>query len=397
MMTKNEIIDTAFRVWGRDFYRKTSLSQLARELGVSKPALYRHFLNKRALMNAMTERFYDDFAAYIREDYERAEKLDDHFQGFLLVFRGIAGFFAHNAYALLFTLINHDHHISRRTVADSLTLRGLNMDFFRNIINSEYGFGSTVMQQVFATLNFFMAQFHIEAKSFENIPNEEEIQKIILTIVNIIEYGLCLNAADIDSLDLTRLENLIVKPAQSAELEPLFKAVAEAVAEAGPWEASMDMVAQRMGFSKSSLYCHFKNKRDMILKLFINEFTNIIKSARHGMSLSDEPVEQLYLGIYSIAFYLRSRPELLAAMAWVRTRKLDLSKSEKQFEVFRFFEDIKIAAMQNKTEEEKRRLSHWVLFLIILALMHDKSRKKQNDNIRFLFRFITSGLRGFTK
>jgi AcrR family transcriptional regulator len=394
-MTKNEIIDAAFRVWGRNYYRKTSLSQLAKELGVSKPALYRHFLNKRALMNAMTEHFYDDFTAYIRENYKRAEKLDDHFQGFLLILHSIAGFFAHNVYALLFTLINHDQHISRRAVAAALNLRGLNMEFFQTIIDGEYG--STVLHQVFATLNFFMAQFHIEAKSFDSAPGEEEIQKIILTIDNIIERGLGFNTADIDALDLARLENLIVKSAHNTEPEPLLQAVVEAVAKAGPWDASMGMVAQRMGFSKSSLYCHFKNKRDMILRLFMNEFTNIIKFARQGISFSDEPAEQLYLGIYSVAMYLRSQPDLLAAMAWVRTRKLDLNKSEKQFEVFRLFEDVKITAMQNKNEEQKRRLSHWVLFLIILVLMHDKSKKKQNDNIRYLFRFITSGLRGFTK
>jgi AcrR family transcriptional regulator len=396
-MTKNEIIDAAFKVWGRDFYRKTSLSKLAKELGVSKPALYRHFLNKRALTNAMTERFFDDFTAYIREDYRRAEELDDHFLGFLLLFRGIAGFYAHNVYALLFTLINHDQYMNRRAAVNSLNSHKLDLKIFQNIFNRKNGFESTVMYQVFATLTFFMAQFHIKEKTFDNTPSEEEIQKIILIIGNIIEHGLSYNPADIDSLDLTGLESLITKSAQNVEPEPLLKAVAEVVAEAGPWNASMDMVAQRMGFSKSSLYSHFKNKYDMIRRLFVNEFANIIKLAQHGISLSEKPVEQLYLGIYSITTYLRSRPDLSAAMAWVRTRKLDLSSSEKQIGVFRLFEDVKIEVMQNKTEEEKQQLSHWVLFLLINELINDTSLKKQNDNIRILFRFITSGLRGFTQ
>jgi len=396
-MTKNEIIEAAFKVWGRDFYRKTSLSRLAKELGVSKPALYRHFLNKHALIDAMSEHFYDDFAAHIREYYERAEKQNDTCNRFLLIVRGTAEFYARNVYALVFTLINHDRYQDRQAVANSLKSRGLNLDFITDTINSEYSFGLAAMRQIFGTLNFFMAQFHIDVKSFDNAASEEEIQNIILIIGGIIERGLDFSVADIDSLDLTALENLAAKEPLKTEQEPLFKAVAEAVAEAGPWDASMDMVAKRMGLSKSSLYSHFKNKRDMILKLFMNEFANIVKSARHGMELSVVPVEQLYLGIYSIAAYLRSRPDLLSALTWVRTRKLDLNRSEKQIELFRLFEDVKIPVMQNRTDEEKRRLSHWILFLIILSLMYDKSKKKQYDNIRLLFRFITLGLRGFTK
>jgi len=76
-MTKVEVIEAAFKAWGREFYLNTSLSQVARELGVSKPALYRHFCSKQALLDAMTGHFFDDFADFIREGYEKALETGD--------------------------------------------------------------------------------------------------------------------------------------------------------------------------------------------------------------------------------------------------------------------------------------------------------------------------------
>ena len=60
-MTKADVIDAAFKAWGRGFYLNTSLSYVARELQVCKPALYRHFRNKQALLNAMIVYFFVRF------------------------------------------------------------------------------------------------------------------------------------------------------------------------------------------------------------------------------------------------------------------------------------------------------------------------------------------------
>jgi AcrR family transcriptional regulator len=165
----------------------------------------------------------------------------------------------------------------------------------------------------------------------------------------------------------------------------------------------MDMVAKKLGLSKSSLYVHCKNKKDMLRRLFITEFKRIIEYARQGIKLSDNTAEQLYLGIYSITIYMRSRPEILVAMNWLRTRKLDIGKPEKKIEIFRLFEDINIESLQDATEEEKQRVSHWILFLLINILSHpnpftENTRlETQNNDIRVLYKFITLGLGGFIR
>jgi len=401
-------------VWGRKFYQKNSLSQLAKELKVSKPALYRHFSSKQALSAAMTGRYFDDFAASTREAFEQAQKAEDADEGIFTILRSIAAFFARNVYALVFSLTNiYDQKLDGREIAERLKERGVDMLELYRIIEKKYKVDPALIQLIMATLTFLMSFFHKTNDSFENTPSGGEIQNIVSTVCASIERGLGYDRERVNALDYEKLENQVNKTMRSAEPEPMFKAVAEAVAQAGPWDASMDMVARRMGLSKSSLYGHFKNRNDMLRRLFMSEFKRIINFARQGIGLSADTAEQLYLGIYSIAVYLRSRPEILITLGWIRTRKLDFGKPDKKFEMFRLFEDVDIEPVRDRGEEVKQQVSHWIIFLLINILMRPKQDNDEsgwlnmktgipnpnidNNDIRLLFRFITLGLGGFIR
>jgi AcrR family transcriptional regulator len=410
-LTKSEIEEAAFRVWGRNFYMKTSLSQLAKELGVSKPALYRHFTSKQALTSAMTDRFMDDFANFVRHDFEKAMQTNDADDGISIIIQCVTGYFAHNVYALIFSIINiYERNLEVYSIADRLKTRGVDMGTLDCVIEKKYKCDQKVVRLVFAALTFLMSHFHKTKKTMDNPPSGEDVKNITDLINRTIKNGLNLPPQKL-SLDFEDLEKKIDKMTLKSEQEPFFKAVAEAVAEVGPWDVSMEMVAKKLGLSKSSLYGHFKNKKDMLRRLFKNEFKRIIEYARQGISLSAKAEEQLYLGIYSIAVYLRSRPEILIAMNWFRTRKLDLGKPDKNLEIFRLFEDVDIEPVGGTAEDDKQRLSHMICFLLINILVHptpifsaeqkkmikNDNLKVQNNDIRVLYKFITQGLGGFTQ
>jgi AcrR family transcriptional regulator len=401
-MTKAEIVQAAFKAWGRCFYQHTSLSQLAGELKVSKTALYRHFLSKQALTSAMTERFFDDFAGFIRPGYERALQSGDREAGVFIMLRSIAEYYARNVNALVFSLINvYDRDSGGNAAAKRLKARGVDMGAFHLIITDVYAANPLIMQLMIASLTFFMSNFHRTGNSFAGPPSEEAIQKTIALTAEIIGKGFGYDREQVDSLNYEELENRIAGAEQNVEDDPLLRAVAGAVAEAGPWAASMDMVARRSGLSKSSLYGHFKNRQDMLCRLFMTEFARILAFARQGMGLSALPAEQLYLGIFSIAVYLRSRPEILTALDWIRTRRLDLGGHEIiETNFFHLFEDIDIGVLPGGADEEgKRHTSHWILFLLVNILMRRSKGQvlgnAQNSDIRTLYRFITLGLEGF--
>jgi AcrR family transcriptional regulator len=101
-MTRLDIIETAFRVWGRTLYLDTSLSDLVRELGVSKPAIYRHFKNKQALKDAMLQHFYDRYADFIRADFQRSLAVEENIERMCVMIRSQVDFYARNRDDLIF-------------------------------------------------------------------------------------------------------------------------------------------------------------------------------------------------------------------------------------------------------------------------------------------------------
>ena len=400
-MTKSDIIDMAFKVWGRNYYRKTSLTHLACELKVSKPALYRHFTNKQALTAAMTERFLDDLSACIRADFEQAEKNEDADTGIFSIIKSITEFFANNPYALIFSLMSiYDRDLSGQTILMMLKERGADMASLSGVINKKYNNNAILVRLIIATLTFHVSFFHKTHNSLKNPLSGDDVQKIITLINKTIQCGLGYAPEKAD-LDFEKIEKQVTEALPASQTEPFFKAVAEAVAEAGPWDVSMEMVAKKLGLSKSSLYVHFKNRKDMLRRLFVTEFKRIIAFARKGISLSGDTAQQLYLGLFSISVYLRSRPEILIAMDWIRTRKLDLGKADKHVEVFRLFEDVNIEPLKNASETEKQLASHWILFLLINILINPAEAagavSADSGSIRVLYKFIIMGLGGFIR
>jgi AcrR family transcriptional regulator len=406
-VTSAEIIDAAFRAWGRDLYLDTSLSQVARELGVSKPALYRHFRNKQALLDAMTVHFFDDFTAFVRADYEKALHEEPE-TGIFTLIRVIARYFAQNVHAFIFSLVKlYDRCTSSVDMGEELRARGV--DFGKN-----YAADPLLMRLIFTTLTFFMAIFHKRGKTLTNPPSPEAMAKQIDLIIEITERGLGYSSSEIGAIDFAALEGRVSGTISGVEGDPLLRAVAGAVAEAGPWEASMEQVARRSGLSKSSLYGHFTSKHDMLRQLFMTEFERITDFARQGMGQSTDTLERLYLGIFSIAEYLRAKPDILVAMDWVRTRRLDFVKEDKRaFKQIdnaawqdglppgfhRLLEDIVITPFRSgerfDDERSRRWISHWILFLIINILVRPGEEETiKNEDIRLLYKFLTLGIGG---
>ena len=403
-MTRIEIIESAFTVWGRELYLNTSLSQVARELGVSKPALYRHFRNKQALMDAMSEHYFDSFAAFIKKDYEKALQSED--RGLFILIRAIAEYFACNGEAFIFSLVKtYNPRNCCKNVPEALQLRGVDFNEFCRNLTKKYKIDPIGMHIVFMTLTFFMAVFHKECKFSPNVPQESAMSEKIDIIIEVIERGLGYSSQEIQNLDYEGLESRVAGTVIHIKDDPLLKAVAEAVAHAGPWEASMEQVARRSGLSKSSLYGHFENKHDMLRQLFMTEFLRIIDFASQGMRHSDVPVERMYLAIFSIAEYLQTKPDFLVAMDWVRTRRLDFFKRGNQGwedgvppEFHKLFEGITIKPFRSREHfGGEKWVTHWILFLIInTLLMPDRSREEiLNDQTRIVYQFLTLGIGGF--
>lgn len=69
MDTKEKILDSALRLFARDGFEAVSVSMIADELGMTKGALYKHYLNKRAIFDSIVQRMD-------RQNYDNARRFE---------------------------------------------------------------------------------------------------------------------------------------------------------------------------------------------------------------------------------------------------------------------------------------------------------------------------------
>jgi AcrR family transcriptional regulator len=241
--------------------------------------------------------------------------------------------------------------------------------------------------------------FHKHRADQTEEPPEYEIQRFISFVEVTVSYGLGFNKERMDALDYENLE----KDGDYQVTEDgdgLLEAVAAAVAEAGPWNASMEMVARRSGLSKSGLYAHFKNKQDMLGQLFLTEFDRIVNYAEAETRRSGVHEEQIYLAITAIAKYLRKKPEILVTLDWIRTRRLEFGGSLPS-RIYRVFTDLRFQEHPEVFpgfENEGEAVSRWVLFLIVSTMMWRPAEFSFSElplsSFRILYRFIALGVKG---
>jgi AcrR family transcriptional regulator len=429
-MTRDDVISAAFFVWGRELYKTTSLAKLADTLGVSKPALYRHFPDKNALMEAMAVRFYDDYAAEIKPALEEALKTGLWQERFLIMVRYITAYFARHFDYFIYSLIRiHSKKKEKRRPLDGEELKNRGVFFSKLIegirVDREY---PSVMLLSAATALFGTALFHKKRsglrksgsalpkqleleKQLEHNPPEEDVQYFAEATVGLVRLGLRFDRALIEKLPYEELEALSVPREPYEPPDPLLKAVAEAVAEAGPWNASMETVANCSGLSKSGLYAHFKSKQDMLARLFMTEFERIAAIVAARSALVEGRAERLYLALLSIAGYLQDRPEILITLDWIRIQRLDLDLSVPS-SLYDFFEGLNVSDIS--MEKSTVNISQWIPFLLVMVLMHCRPEFRQSGSdesavewqeapqeltvrgLRKLFKFITLGVEGLT-
>jgi AcrR family transcriptional regulator len=401
-MNKTDIIETAFRVWGQELFKTTSLSKIAQALGVTKSALYRYFESKDALLGGMYRYYCDHYVDFMKASFEKAMEDRDINRGILLIARNIAEYCARYKDIFIFSLIEVYGDKNREAgVLERFALQGMDMRKHWVFLDAGDGYPSRV-RLIITAIFFLVTLFHKSRAGEPADPTETEIQTFISFAEGVISHGMGFDKNLVSALDFAELEKTAsnqIPP--EGENDRLLKAVAGAVAEAGPWNASMEMVAQRSGLSKSGLYAHFKNKADMLGQMFITEFDRIVDYAELERSRSAVVEEQFYLVMVAIANYLRSRPEILITMDWLKTRRLDLGVSAPS-RIYRIFADInlkdavKIPGGSGLTGEA---LAQWIMFLVVNTLMRRPEGTSfsdvSNTSFRILYKFIVLGIDGW--
>lgn len=162
--TSQNIVEAAFKLFAEHGIEKTSLSMIANEVGISKPAIYYHFSSKEALIDFLFEEIFSDFyfSYYFSPDKYTVHNFEE-----LLIKEGLSMLAEHD----------EDQHVLRVLNEFVLTV-GRNQKYQQRLMDMQAdflnGFSSLLMKGVelgVVSAEQTAAKAHMLAMVLDNISN----------------------------------------------------------------------------------------------------------------------------------------------------------------------------------------------------------------------------------
>jgi AcrR family transcriptional regulator len=289
---------------------------VARRLQITKPAIYRYFRGKDELLAAMEEQLLGLFA-------DLGRKLEADAAGHApaeVVSRFVTDrvrFFASHGPQFFFALnqtgIRQGGAVMQAVAAEVRRLAG-SLSRIPGITDAAAAAG-----YVRSTVAFFLMSAGLDRRPPRAGDAGEAAAEGLARVVHRVCSQGYAGRDEGPPPDLEALERACaVAASEMPPDDPLLSAVAQAVAEHGFAEASIERIAKRAGLTKSSLYFHFRNRGEMFARL-VQRHQDRLHELFTARSASCATVSQrLYCFLVVVASYLRQAREIPAVLNWFR-------------------------------------------------------------------------------
>jgi len=403
-MTKRElktqlIIDTAFEVWGKNSFYNTSLSSLADALGMTKPALYRYFKNKEALLSAMKQDFitaYKSVHTNLKPDQfsDINSILKDYTENVIHFFTENYNYYKffvlkllrveHNPVAILKEIEGDKNNFAGPKIFENLGFSKINALSLSGFIRSLGGF--LLNQKLFSKTAF----------------TNSETDQMIKVIHFVSLHGLAGHEGKDASIDYSSIESSsMISKEDILPYDKIFATIAEVIAEKGIWETTIDSIAEALGMSKSSLYFYFENKDQMIKDVIERETEHLNKLIMVRIINFKSYQEQIYCIFHVMSSYFIMKPSIFSIMNWLRYQFVHkpIKPKEHKFEKFtEYIELISKTTSFNPLEFPAEILARGLNFFVIRELWScmgtDVNSQNINIRLRKIHGLLMNGLKG---
>ncbi|MCA1755065.1 MAG: TetR/AcrR family transcriptional regulator [Spirochaeta sp.] len=371
------IIRTAFKVWGATRFTDMSLTTLAEELALTKPALYRYFKNKDELMLAMQDRFVADYTRLSEQlvDAEGDQNLEELVHGFVEVMNL---FFAEQPeYAAFFvTQLIGPVGLTREDLGALFRVQHQRLELAvrRRYPEADPELLASTGHFVMFSGVFWSMVGYIDEDLLPLDRHSRETAAIETSIAR--SYHVCMQGLLVQDAvktpNFTRVESLShVGIDGRIESDRILTAISDVVAEVGLFEATIERIAEKVGMSKSSLYFYFKNKDEMLAKMVQRMRMHFFDVLLARMEQFQSVEDRLYAFLIVTSAYMLQNPELLTITHWFRAQNLEIELDsvtrERAFNAFAF--------LQNALNEGQMRAGAHELVTVVsylnLYVMHD--------------------------
>ena len=397
LSTKEKIIQATFSLLKSSSLSSISLSRIAKEVCISKTAIYRHFKSKEDLEVAIHERVFKTLYSNMKEiDVLYREK--KYKECVISALRFLKEHPEILNYGLFSSPDVGEDKRLYRYCDEGVCIFSPFFDENHKIKN--YSLYSKGLFVGVTLIDFILGWFRIADTSEADY---EVYEKSILSILR--DGTNCSNElftkADFAHLDTICLESLATLP----QLDKKLEALASVVAKVGFPNVTVEAVATELGMVKSSLYTWFSDKQQMLTSLIAPEINMMLSTVLQNMTQVQNPLEKLYILLKTETIYFNTRKKMLTACKWIQ---LEGNYNRERFEKI-VDEDIshrlgeEIGKSITKYIKglyscfDPNLIGGWIfsfpVFLVVNAIHHEFSEIELNDSLRSLFNMIAGGLK----
>lgn len=316
LSTKEKIIKASFSLLRNQAFGTISLSKIAKEVNISKTAIYRHFENKEALEIALRKQIYDDILClfkkvdtlYFKKEYD------------LCIYEVLSFMNTYPEYLTydLFSTpkLGEDVGFAKYKDAGIKFFSGI-FDENHKILDFDFYISSLF---VICTMVVFMLVWNgsfLEASCSNKIGLTFEQYKN--QILLIIKKGFSFSSSELSAKSISKINTACLSTFK--ELPPLDKklvALGNVVNKVGLQNVTVEAIADELGMVKSSLYTWFSDKSEMIRSLISPEINMMLECVLKTARGAEGPVEKLYALFKSETLYFITRKEMFSAYKWIQ-------------------------------------------------------------------------------
>ncbi len=352
--TKERILRETLFAFSSLRFEDISLAMIAKRVGVSKTAIFRHFKNKQELFDTLETQVLNQILV-LRDQLLAIDKSAlPETESRSKVFEVLALFFSEKP-ELLPYLIQRAFN-SQSSVATTTLLEVFGTSDIRSV------------QKCFdmATMCFFLMQM------VSDYPGDTAmIHQYADSVSLLIEHGFpCFGSITVQRME--ELDSIAEVSAQETTQDRFFIALGRVLEQYSPLGISVERVAAELGLANSTLYATYANKETLIRQTVIKEFLNFGTVLTKRLACAQSLSEAIYVVLATSSSYCaRSIPLSDCIISWIcMNGKLDCNcddfervdfQPRQNPELDRFHEQFQEYCDQENVDSDL--ISRWVMFL----------------------------------
>lgn len=403
--TKILILEAAFSFYENAMSKDFSMSELAQKVGLSKPAIYRHFKNKDAVIESMKTYFFDLVASKINEFNADKKNPDEDVDKEIV--KSIVVFFVENP-----QLINY---FICQVSLDSNFLSLMQSELLKRGTGETFNFPRSTENEIYARAHDYfigisiLFYIKVREKSLQKGEEAKDADYFAEHLYDFLKKGFRgfsnpgddFYPAEISDERFSELDEICeIKSDYLPEEDKILKALASVIKKYTVNGVTIERIAGELGMAKSSLYFYFENKNQMLFSLVKKEISFLAAIGTENTAEAKNLSEYIYITMLTEINFFLIRSSLLSICGWLlQTSTEDSFSEEDDKPEINSFWAKKIGGLMEKIDlgfkTEPDVLKFWIGILpvavTILKSQNDFDDEKIVKAVKYIFSFVQNG------